>query len=297
MVVAESGSRPPASRMRVTAAPSPRSPATWTPRAEVNENGTFALEGLVGVYSLRFENAPGGLDREIHHRQRTGRVRCSHRIPAGGSCLRPRRADRPRHAGQRQRAADPGHQGGTVVVFPDEPSKWTSSSRYVKTTRVGDDGRFSISGLPPHSRYLAVAIDFIEHGEAQNTEFLQRAKAAATSSFGLTAGGQQVLDLPLSCDEQDACAVVLAIVLAAIDASGQTPGQSPARPQRDVPNRRSAAGLIAGRVTAADTGVPLRQAVVAVTSVRGFPREVSPTMRDASSCGPRARPVADHHHT
>jgi len=89
-------------------------------------------------------------------------------------------------------------KGGAVVVFPDEPSKWTSTSRYVKTTRVGDDGRFSISGLPPHSRYLALAIDFIEPGEAQNPEFLQRAKAAATGSFGLTAGGQQILDLPLT---------------------------------------------------------------------------------------------------
>ena len=63
----------------------------------------------------------------------------------------------------------------------------------------------------------------------------------------------------------------VAIVLAAIDASGQTP----ARPPRDVPNRRvGGPGVITGRVTAADTGVPLRQAVVAASSPRGFPREV-----------------------
>lgn len=62
-----------------------------------------------------------------------------------------------------------------------------------------------------------------------------------------------------------------AIVLAAIDASGQ----APARPQRDVPNRRvGGPGAIIGRVTAADTGVPLRQAVVAASSARGLPREV-----------------------
>lgn len=62
-----------------------------------------------------------------------------------------------------------------------------------------------------------------------------------------------------------------AIVLAAVDASAQ----APARPQRDVPSRRiGGPGAITGRVTAAGTGVPLRQAVVAATSGRGLPHEV-----------------------
>jgi hypothetical protein len=198
MVVADTGGRLPVSRVRVTATPTSRSPATWTPRAEVNENGTFALEGLVGVYTLRFEALPAGwivksitangLDVsdaaiEFQPADRVSvRVELTDRVTQVSGSVRPTRDVK----------------GGTVVVFPDEPSKWTTTSRYVKTTRVGDDGRFSISGLPPHSRYLAVAVDFIEPGEAQNPEFLQRAKAAATGSFGLTAGGQQVLDLPLT---------------------------------------------------------------------------------------------------
>jgi hypothetical protein len=42
-----------------------------------------------------------------------------------------------------------------------------------------------------------VAIDFIEPGETQNPQFLQRAKMAASAAFGLTAGDQRILDLPL----------------------------------------------------------------------------------------------------
>jgi hypothetical protein len=198
MIVADGGGRLPASRLRITANPASRSPATWTPRVDANENGTFALEGLVGIYTLRFDNLPSGWmvntvtangldvsDAAIEFQPAdrvTIRVELTDRVTQVSGSVRPTRDIK----------------GGTVVVFPDEPSKWTSTSRYVKTTRVGDDGRFSISGLPPHSRYLALAIDFIEPGEAQNPEFLQRAKAAATGSFGLTAGGQQILDLPLT---------------------------------------------------------------------------------------------------
>ena len=194
MVSAESGGRLPASRMRVTASPLQSNPVAG---AQVNENGTFALTGLLGVYTLRFESLPAswvvksitanGLDVsdaaiELRPGDRVSvRVELTDRVTQVSGIVRPTRDVR----------------GGTVVVFADEPAKWTGLSRFVKTARVTDDGRFTISGLPPHQRYLAVAIDYLESGEAQSPEFLQRVKAAASASFGLTAGGQQVLDLPL----------------------------------------------------------------------------------------------------
>jgi hypothetical protein len=196
-VVAENGGRLPPSRIRVTATPVQTHPATSTPRTEVNENGTFALEGMLGVYLLRFESLPAGWsvksitangidvsDAAIELRPAdrvTVRVELTDRITQVSGTVRPTR-DVP---------------GGTVVVFADEPSKWTTSSRFVKMAQVADDGRFTITGLPPHQRYLAVAVDYVEPGEAQSPEFLQRAKAAASASFGLVAGGQQMLDLPL----------------------------------------------------------------------------------------------------
>jgi hypothetical protein len=87
--------------------------------------------------------------------------------------------------------------GATVIIFPDEPSKWTSTSRFIKTARLTEGGQFTVRGLPPHARYLAVAVDFVEPGETQNPEFLQRAKMAASATFGLAAGDQRILDLPL----------------------------------------------------------------------------------------------------
>jgi hypothetical protein len=83
------------------------------------------------------------------------------------------------------------------VIFADEPAKWTGTSRFIKTARPSNEGQFTVSGLPPHARYLAVAVDFIEPGEAQNPDFLQRARTAASATFGLSAGDQRVLDLPL----------------------------------------------------------------------------------------------------
>jgi hypothetical protein len=44
---------------------------------------------------------------------------------------------------------------------------------------------------------VAVAVDFIEPGEAQNPEFLKRARTAASATFGLSEGDQRNLDLPL----------------------------------------------------------------------------------------------------
>ncbi len=170
---------------------------TYSPRTIAAENGTFELAGLAGVYSLRISSLPSGWivksvtangldisDSAVEFRPAdrvTVRVELTDRVTQVSGSVRPTRDIR----------------GGTVVVFADDPTKWTGLSRFVKTARVGDDGRFSISGLPPHNRYLAVAIDYLEQGEAQNAEFLQRAKAVATSSFGLLAGGQQVLDLQL----------------------------------------------------------------------------------------------------
>jgi hypothetical protein len=196
-VVADSGSRLPLSRIRVTAAPTQNNVAAFTPRAEVGATGNFELEGLLGVYTLRFESLPvgwalksvtaNGLDvsdsaLEFRPGDRVSvRVELTDRLTEVSGTVK---ADRDKH-------------GATVLIFADEPAKWTSTSRFVRTARLSDDGQFSVTGLPPHSRYLALAIDYLEPGETQMAEFLQRAKAAATAAFGLSAGERTTLDLPL----------------------------------------------------------------------------------------------------
>ena len=69
----------------------------------------------------------------------------------------------------------------TVVMFSDDPQKWTYPSRYVRTTTVEPDGRFRVRGLPPDERYLAVAVDYIEENEAQDADFLSGLRNRATA--------------------------------------------------------------------------------------------------------------------
>jgi hypothetical protein len=83
-----------------------------------------------------------------------------------------------------------------VLVFPDDASKWTFISRYVRTARLGERGEFSIAALPPNERYLAVALDYLEAGEHLDPAFLERVKRAA-SSFSLAPGEQKRLDLTM----------------------------------------------------------------------------------------------------
>ena len=67
-----------------------------------------------------------------------------------------------------------------VVVFTDNESKLSFPSRFVRTTRANADGRFQIRGLPPGERYLAVALDYLEDGEEQNRQLLERFRSRAT---------------------------------------------------------------------------------------------------------------------
>ncbi len=68
-------------------------------------------------------------------------------------------------------------------------------SRYVRTARVDDSGRFSIAGLPANQRYYAVAVDYLEDGEEQDTQVLERLRARAmTFSLGEAEQRSVVLD-------------------------------------------------------------------------------------------------------
>ena len=67
----------------------------------------------------------------------------------------------------------------TVVAFADDASKWTSWSRFIKTARPDDAGRFRLDGLPP-GRYRIAAVDKVENFQWLDREFLQRLRPEAT---------------------------------------------------------------------------------------------------------------------
>jgi carboxypeptidase family protein len=84
----------------------------------------------------------------------------------------------------------------TVVVFADEPQKWTfPNSRYVTGSRPDQEGRFQIKSLPAGG-YLAVAVDYLAQGEWNDPDVLERLKAQATS-FSLKEGETKTLSLTL----------------------------------------------------------------------------------------------------
>ncbi|MNC88369.1 hypothetical protein D3C83_41770 [compost metagenome] len=81
------------------------------------------------------------------------------------------------------------------MIFPDDATKWTYPSRYVRSVRTDEQGTFRITGLPPE-RYLAVAVDFAEDGEWTDAEFLERIRPEATS-FSLADAERRTLELRL----------------------------------------------------------------------------------------------------
>ncbi len=84
----------------------------------------------------------------------------------------------------------------TVVVFADEPQKWTlPNSRYVTGSRPDQEGRFQIKNLPAGS-YLAIAVDYLAQGEWNDPDVLERLKARA-SGFSINEGETKTLNLTL----------------------------------------------------------------------------------------------------
>jgi len=84
----------------------------------------------------------------------------------------------------------------TVVVFADEPQKWTlPNSRYVTATRPDQEGRFQIKNLPAGG-YYAIAVDYLAQGEWNDPDVLERLKPKATS-VSIGEGDTRTLNLTL----------------------------------------------------------------------------------------------------
>lgn len=81
-----------------------------------------------------------------------------------------------------------------LIVFAQDRARWTAGSRYIRTGRPDQDGRFKIS-VPPGS-YYAIAVDYVEPGDATDPEFLDRVRFKATA-FSLGDGETRAVDLKL----------------------------------------------------------------------------------------------------
>lgn len=85
----------------------------------------------------------------------------------------------------------------TVVVFPEDPQKWTvPQNRYMASSRPDQEGRFRFNNLPPGD-YCAIAVEYVAQGDWQDPAWLDRASKAATR-FALEEGANKTLELKLS---------------------------------------------------------------------------------------------------
>jgi protocatechuate 3,4-dioxygenase beta subunit len=168
--------------------------------SSVKEDGTFRLDGLVGGRMFRVINAPKGwfLKRVTVNGED---------ITDKGMEFKPGEDVSDITVEMTNKAAsitgavtdDKGQtlKDYTVVVFAEDPQKWTlPGSRWTTSARPDQDGRFKFANLP-HGAYYAIAVEYVAQGEWGDPEWLTRASKKATR-FTLDEGGAKVLDLKLS---------------------------------------------------------------------------------------------------
>jgi protocatechuate 3,4-dioxygenase beta subunit len=89
----------------------------------------------------------------------------------------------------------------SVVVFPQDREKWTANSRYMRTTRPDQDGRFKVTGLPP-GEYRVIALDYVDQNEWNSPEYLDGLRSKATS-FSINEGETKSVDLRITSASSD----------------------------------------------------------------------------------------------
>ncbi len=84
----------------------------------------------------------------------------------------------------------------TVLVFPDDDTRWIASSRFIRTTRPDTEGRFELTALPPSGGYRILALPSLEDGQAFDPEFLTSVRDRA-ERLSLNEGEIKAVDLRL----------------------------------------------------------------------------------------------------
>jgi carboxypeptidase family protein len=165
--------------------------------SQVNTAGAFDLTGLVGSYVLRVDRVPDGW--AVKSITVNGKDASDLPFDVRGTDQLSARVVLTNHINELTGTVRSGGQtvtNATVVVFPDNPAQWGFPSRRVRSTRVDSTGLFRIRSFPAGQSYRAVAVDYLEQGEFQDPEFLQKMKARATE-VSLGDAETKNIELPL----------------------------------------------------------------------------------------------------
>jgi len=198
-VVVEGASTPPnLTSLQVVARALRVSPGGAGRNARVSADGTFRLSSLIGPVAVQMNGLPSQWtvksitvsDADVT--DSTLDLRGTEQIANARIVL----SDKIAELNGTVSARGQGAREYTVVVFPDEPSRWTFPTRYIRTARANQAGGFTLRGLPPFGSYLAVAVNYLEEGESQDPAFLDRMRDQATS-VALREGETKTIDLRL----------------------------------------------------------------------------------------------------
>jgi hypothetical protein len=198
-VVIDGASTPPnLTSLQITARPLRVTPGGGGRNVRILADGTFRLASLIGPFALQMAGLPSqwvvksitiddadvtdsALDLRGNEQIINARVLLTDKISELNGTVTAR--------GQAARDY-------TVVVFPEETSRWTFPTRYIRTARANQAGGFTLRGLPPLGSYLAVAVNYLEEGESQDPAFLDRMREQATA-VALRDGETKTIDLRL----------------------------------------------------------------------------------------------------
>ncbi len=181
-ITTDTGAAPavPRDRVRITPRPvttglSPLGPGPGNPDSgRVREDWTFSVTGIVGAARLRASLPEGWVVKSILHDGRdvtdTALELKSGETLSGVQIVISSQAN----SISGQLADDKGAPllDGTVIVFASDAEKWSEDSRFVRSARPDQEGKYQIRGLPP-GEYMAVAVDYVEDGMWNDPEYLE----------------------------------------------------------------------------------------------------------------------------
>jgi hypothetical protein len=170
-----------------------------TQPAVVNDDLSFELKAAPGAFRISlFGQSPGWSIRSVRHR--------SVDVTDSGMEFRPNEDVTDVEVELTNKVTDvsglvTNTKGETikdysVVVFPQDRDKWTPNSRYMKTARPDQDGRFKVTGLPP-GEYRVIAVDYLDQNEWSTPEYLDGLRSKATA-FSVNEGESKSVDLRIT---------------------------------------------------------------------------------------------------
>jgi protocatechuate 3,4-dioxygenase beta subunit len=200
-VIFEDGSKPPALtsiRVNATSVDSDGPVIGFGGPGSVKADGTFELRGLAGTRILRVANLPPGwmLKSVRVNAQDITDTGIDFKSGEAVSGVEVMLTSKLTEVNGTVKDGSQSLKDYTLVVFPDDPQKWSlPNSRYVTGTRPDQEGRFQVKNLPAGS-YYAIAVDYLAQGEWNDPDVLERLKSKATS-FSLDEGETKTLSLSL----------------------------------------------------------------------------------------------------